>query len=189
MGRHSGFIACYAALARNDADVVLIPEVAFRLDGDGGLLHYLERRVRERDYAVVVLAEGAGQELLDGEEAIGDASGNTGLRDIGALLRRRFAEHFTAAGIEARIRFIDPSYAIRSVPANPYDSVYCVRLAQAAVHAAMSGRTEMVVGRWRRRFVHIPMGLAVSKRNQVDPHGDLWMSVLEATGQPVRFGE
>jgi 6-phosphofructokinase 1 len=145
--------------------------------------------VRERGYAVVVVAEGAGQELLDGEEAVGDASGNAGLRDIGALLRRRFAEHFAAAGIAASIRFIDPSYAIRSVPANPYDSVYCVRLAQAAVHAAMSGRTEMVVGRWRRRFVHIPMALAVSKRNQVDPHGDLWMSVLEATGQPVRFGE
>jgi 6-phosphofructokinase 1 len=184
MGRHSGFIACYAALARNDADVVLIPEVAFQLDGERGLLQHVQRRVRERGYAVVVVAEGAGQELLD-DEVAHDASGNTGLRDVGTLLRRRFTE----AGIEARIRFIDPSYAIRSVPANPYDSVYCVRLAQAAVHAAMSGRTEMVVGRWRRRFVHIPMALAVSKRNQVDPHGDLWMSILEATGQPVRFGE
>jgi 6-phosphofructokinase 1 len=189
MGRHSGFIACYAALARNDADVVLIPEVEFALDGEGGLLQYVQRRVRDRGYAVVVAAEGAGQDLLDGEAATGDASGNVGLRDIGALLRRRLAEHFAADGIQASIRFIDPSYAVRSVPANPYDSVYCVRLAQTAVHAAMSGRTEMVVGRWRRRFVHIPMALAVSKRNQVDPHGDLWMSVLEATGQPVRFGE
>jgi len=193
MGRHSGFIACYAALARNDADVVLIPEVAFQLEGEGGLLHHVQRRVRDRGYAVVVVAEGAGQELLGGEQAPSDvprdASGNAGLRDIGALLRRRFAEHFAAAGIEACIRFIDPSYAIRSVPANPYDSVYCVRLAQAAVHAAMSGRSEMVVGRWRRRFVHIPMAMAVSKRNQVDPHGDLWMSVLEATGQPMRFGD
>lgn len=189
MGRHSGFIACYAALARNDADVVLIPEVAFQLDGEHGLLQHVQRRVRDRGYAVVVVAEGAGQQLLDGDGVANDASGNAGLRDVGAFLRRRFAEHFAAVGIEARIRFIDPSYAIRSVPANPYDSVYCVRLAQAAVHAAMSGRTEMVVGRWRRRFVHIPMALAVSKRNQVDPHGDLWLSVLEATGQPVRFGD
>ncbi|HZS19478.1 MAG TPA: ATP-dependent 6-phosphofructokinase [Pseudonocardiaceae bacterium] len=184
MGRHCGFIACYAALARTDADVVLIPEVAFQLDGDGGVLNYVQRRVRERGYAVVVVAEGAGQELFDGEHAAQDASGNASLRDIGQLLRRRLADHFTAAGIEACIRYIDPSYAIRSVPANPYDSVYCVRLAQAAVHAAMSGRTEMVVGRWRRRFVHLPMALAVSKRNEVDPHGDLWLSVLEATGQP-----
>ncbi len=187
MGRHSGFIACYAALARTDADVVLIPEVEFQLDGERGLLHYLQRRVQERGYAVVVVAEGAGQELLEGEHASGDASGNAGLRDICPFLRQRIAEHFAAVGINACIRFIDPSYTIRSGPANPYDSVYCVRLAQAAVHAAMSGRTDMVVGRWRRRFVHIPMTLTVSKRNQVDPHGDLWMSVLEATGQPMRF--
>lgn len=147
-----GFIACYAALARNNADVMLIPEVTFQLDGDSGLLHHVQRRVRDRGYAVVVVAEGAGQELLDGDEAASDASGNAGLRDVGGFLRRRHAEHFAAAGIDACIRFIDPSYAIRSVPANPYDSVYCVRLAQAAVHAAMSGRTEMV-GWWRRRFV------------------------------------
>lgn len=186
MGRHSGFIACYAALARSGADVVLIPEVPFGLDGEGGLLAHLRRRVLERGHAVVVVAEGAGQELL-GHEDDADASGNTKLGDIGPYLRRRIGDHFSDAGIETSIRYIDPSYAIRSVPANPYDSVYCVRLAQAAVHAAMSGRTEMVVGRYRRRFVHVPMAAAVSRRNQVDPHGDLWMAVLESTGQPVHF--
>jgi 6-phosphofructokinase 1 len=186
MGRHSGFIACYAALARSGADVVLIPEVPFELDGERGLLAHLQRRVQDRGHAVVVAAEGAGQELLDAADGH-DASGNTKLQDIGPYLRRRIGEHFADAGIETSIRYIDPSYAIRSVPANPYDSVYCVRLAQAAVHAAMSGRTEMVVGRWRRRFVHIPMAVAVSRRNQVDPHGDLWMAVLESTQQPVRF--
>ncbi|QNG55302.1 ATP-dependent 6-phosphofructokinase [Pseudonocardia petroleophila] len=186
MGRHSGFIACYAALARSGADVVLIPEVPFGLDGDGGLLAHLRRRVLERGHAVVVVAEGAGQELL-GHEADADASGNAKLGDIGPYLRRRIGDHFSDAGIETSIRYIDPSYAIRSVPANPYDSVYCVRLSQAAVHAAMSGRTEMVVGRYRRRFVHVPMAAAVSRRNQVDPHGDLWMAVLESTGQPVHF--
>ncbi len=186
MGRHSGFIACYAALARSGADVVLIPEVPFTLDGEGGLLAHLRRRVQERGHAVVVAAEGAGQDLLgvaDGH----DASGNTRLQDIGPYLRRRIGDHFADAGIETSIRYIDPSYAIRSVPANPYDSVYCVRLSQAAVHAAMSGRTEMVVGRYRRRFVHVPMAAAVSRRNQVDPGGDLWTAVLESTGQPVRF--
>ncbi|GAA2547305.1 ATP-dependent 6-phosphofructokinase [Pseudonocardia hydrocarbonoxydans] len=186
MGRHSGFIACYAALARSGADVVLIPEVPFGLDGEGGLLAHLRRRVSERGHAVVVVAEGAGQELL-GHDADADASGNAKLGDVGPYLRRRIGDHFSDAGIETSIRYIDPSYAIRSVPANPYDSVYCVRLSQAAVHAAMSGRTEMVVGRYRRRFVHVPMAAAVSRRNQVDPHGDLWMAVLESTGQPVRF--
>jgi 6-phosphofructokinase 1 len=146
----------------------------------------VQQRVAERGNAVVVVAEGAGQDLLDASEGR-DASGNTKLQDIGPFLRRKLIEHFAKNDIETSIRYIDPSYAIRSVPANPYDSVYCVRLSQAAVHAAMSGRTEMVVGRWRRRFVHLPMSLAVSRRNQVDPRGDLWMAVLESTGQPVRF--
>jgi 6-phosphofructokinase 1 len=188
MGRHSGFIACYAALARSGADVVLIPEVPFGLDGEHGLLAHLRRRVAERGHAVVVVAEGAGQDLIGDPNAGHDASGNTRLQDIGPYLRRRIADHFIDAGVETSIRYIDPSYAIRSVPANPYDSVYCVRLSQAAVHAAMSGRTEMVVGRYRRRFVNIPMRMAVSRRNTVDPNGDLWMAVLESTGQPVRFG-
>jgi 6-phosphofructokinase 1 len=188
MGRHSGFIACYAALARSGADAVLIPEVPFALDGDGGLLSYLLKRVQERGSAVVVVAEGAGQDQLESTQGARDASGNARLQDIGPFLRRRIEDRFAQDGVETSIRYIDPSYAIRSVPANPYDSVYCVRLAQAAVHAAMSGRTEMVVGRYRRRFVHIPMAAAVSRRNQVDPQGDLWLAVLQSTGQQVQFG-
>jgi 6-phosphofructokinase 1 len=188
MGRHCGFIACYAALANNAADFVLIPEVPFELEqGSGGFLPYLRRRVEQRGHAVVVAAEGAGQEHLQDEPVVLDASGNPKPRDIGLYLRRRIIHHFAEAGIEVNLRYIDPSYAIRSVPANPHDSVYCMRLAQTAVHAAMAGRTEMVVGRWHGRFVHIPIALAISRRNQVDPRGDLWMSVLEATGQPVAF--
>lgn len=187
MGRHSGFIACYAALARNDADAVLIPEVPFRMEGENGLLAHLQRRIEQRGHVVVVVAEGAGQELIHVNTDT-DASGNVRLADIGLWLREKITAHFREIGIDTSLRYIDPSYAIRSVPANPYDSVYTVRLSQAAVHAAMSGRTQMVVGRVRRRFVHIPMSLAVSKRNQVDPSGDLWMAVLESTGQPIRFG-
>ncbi|GAB3826508.1 hypothetical protein GCM10027610_008280 [Dactylosporangium cerinum] len=187
MGRHSGFIACYAALANNDADYVLIPEVPFSLDGPGGFLAHLRDRVVSRGHAMIVVAEGAGQEfLLDSASSL-DASGNVRLQDFGRYLRHRIAEDFAAAGVEANLKYIDPSYTIRSVPANPYDSVYCIRLAHAAVHAAMAGRTEMVVGRWRGRFVHVPIALAISSRNLVDPDGDLWMSVLEATGQPPVF--
>jgi 6-phosphofructokinase 1 len=188
MGRHSGFIACYAALAEPDANYVLIPEVPFALDGPGGLLAHLAQRVRDRDHAVIVVAEGAGQDLVPAEEAGVDASGNKKLHDIGLFLRHRIADHFAAEGLELNLKYIDPSYAIRSVEANPFDSVYCIRLAQNAVHAALAGRTEMVVGRWRGRYVHIPMRLAVSRRNQVCPDGDLWLSVLEATGQPAVFG-
>jgi len=187
MGRHSGFIACYAALAKNDADYVLIPEVPFELDGEHGFLAHLRRTVKERGHAVIVVAEGAGQEHLAHEPASSDASGNVRLHDIQRLLQQRITEDFAAHDQELNLKLLDPSYAIRSVPANPYDSVYCVRLAHAAVHAAMAGRTEVVVGRWHGRFVHIPIPVAISRRSTVDPDGDLWMSVLESTGQPARF--
>jgi 6-phosphofructokinase 1 len=188
MGRHSGFIACYAALANSDADYVLIPEIPFRLDGDAGFLSHLRGLVARQGHAVVVVAEGAGQDHMGPEPGPADASGNSRLGDIGIFLRKRIADHFASAGLDLNLRYIDPSYAIRSVPANAYDSVYCIRLAHTAVHAAMAGRTEMVVGRWHGRFVHIPMALAISRRSQVDPHGDLWLAVLEATGQPAAFG-
>jgi len=186
MGRHSGFIACYAALASHDVDFVLVPEVPFSLDGPTGFLECLRQRVQRHGHAVIVVAEGAGQELCvpDGSR---DASGNARLADVGQLLRQRITADFAATGTELSLRYVDPGYAIRSVPANGYDAVYCLRLAQAAVHAAMAGRTAMVVGRWHGRFVHLPISLATGSRNLVDPDGDLWMSVLEATGQPPHF--
>lgn len=188
MGREAGFIACYAALACGDADFVLIPEVPFQLEGEEGLLAQLRRRVAERGHAVVVLAEGAGQEHIAQPSRGLDASGNLKFKDIGSFVRDRLVEDFDAAGVDLNIRYFDPSYAIRSVPANPYDSVYCLRLAQGAVHAGMAGRTATVVGRYHGRLVHLPMSLVVSGRNEVDPGGDLWHSVLEATNQPSRIG-
>jgi 6-phosphofructokinase 1 len=188
MGRHSGFIACYAALANHDADYVLIPEIPFTLEGDNGFLAHLRRRVGERGHAVVVIAEGAGQHLVHHADDSRDASGNVKLSDIGVLLRERIIHHFDHAGLELNLRYIDPSYSIRSVRADAYDRVYCIRLAHAAVHAAMAGRTAMVVGRWHGRFVHLPIPLVVSTRNTVDPDGDMWLSVLEMTGQPRVFG-
>jgi 6-phosphofructokinase 1 len=187
MGRYSGFIAAFAALADTSADFVLVPEVPFEIDGPGGFLEHLEHRMRDTGHAVIVTAEGAGQEHFTEELGI-DASGNKKLADIGGLLKSRVQSHFDALEIPISLRYIDPSYAIRSVAANAYDSVYCIQLAQAAVHAAMAGKTEVVVGRYRRRFVHLPIPLLVSKTNQINPEGDLWWSVLENTGQPAHFG-
>lgn len=187
MGRHAGFIACYAALANHAADVVLIPEVPFSLEGDDGLLAVVERRVRERGNAVVVLAEGAGQDLIPASERT-DASGNTVLGDISGHLRGAITEHFAAQGLPLTMRFFNPGYQIRSVPADASDSVYCARLAQTAVHAAMAGRTDIVVGRRRHRFVHVPIPLVTSGSHSVSPDGDLWLSVLESTAQPFRLG-
>jgi 6-phosphofructokinase 1 len=183
MGRHSGFIAAYATLANQDVDFTLIPEAPFSADG---FLACLRRRVERQGHAVVVVAEGAGQELLP-RSAETDASGNARLGDIGALLRERITGYFAGTGTPLSLRYVDPGYAIRSVPANAFDAVYCARLAQAAVHAGMAGFTSMVVARWHGRFIHLPIALATASSNQVDPHGDLWLSVLEATGQPRQF--
>jgi 6-phosphofructokinase 1 len=174
MGRHSGFIACYASLAISDVNFVLIPEVQFQLKGENGLLAVLRRRLEKRGHAVVVVAEGAGQDLLDATRDETDASGNKKLTDVGPWLPDRITSHFKSIGVELNLKYIDPSYAIRSVPANPHDSVYCVRLAHNAVHAAMSGRTETVIGMaWTLRARpnvagHSPAQYRRSSRRLVD---------------------
>jgi 6-phosphofructokinase 1 len=188
MGRHSGFIACFASLAMSDVNFVLIPEVPVVLEGERGFLHALHQRLIRRKHAVVVVAEGAGQELLHADGTEKDASGNVKLQDIGTFLRDRITEHFKKIGFESSVKYIDPSYLIRSVPASPPDSVFCLRLAHAAVHAGMSGRTRMVVGIWHGRFVHVPMQLAIRDRQTVRTDGDVWQSVLESTGQARVWG-
>lgn len=187
MGRHSGFIACYASLATSHVNFTLIPEVPFRLGGDQGLLHALQQRLKHRAHAVIVVAEGAGQNLMTETSEPKDASGNVRLNDIGSFLSQQIKTHFGEHDEEVTLKYIDPSYIIRSVPATAADSVFCWRLAQSAVHAAMAGKTEMVVGQWHGRFVHIPMRLTTSTRKQVDPQGELWASVLESTGQPANL--
>tara|TARA_R110002049_G_scaffold4601_6_gene32910 strand:+ start:121700 stop:123019 length:1320 start_codon:yes stop_codon:yes gene_type:complete len=186
MGRHSGFIACYASLAVNDANFVLIPEVDFHLEGDRGLFALLKNRLDRKGEAVIVVAEGAGQHLMESSGKT-DASGNARLGDVGVWLKQQIEDHFAKENRPLNLKYIDPSYAIRSVPANAYDSVFCTRLAHNAVHAAMSGKTRMVVSRWQTRWVNVPMDLAIRERNCVDPNGDLWMTVLESTNQPPRF--
>jgi 6-phosphofructokinase 1 len=189
MGRHSGFIACHAALASTDVDFVLIPEVHVQLEGETGLLRLLERRLSRDSHAVIVVAEGAGQDLCEGSDgpASKDASGNARLSDIGTVLRDRIILHCKSRGLEITLKYLDPSYYIRSVAASPADSVYCWNMARNAVHAALAGNTEMLIGRWHGRFVHVPMPLATRFRKQVDVSGDLWTSVIESTGQPVAF--
>jgi 6-phosphofructokinase 1 len=186
MGRDSGFIAAFAALAENSVNYVLIPEVPFQLQGKHGLLSCLDDRLARRGHAVVVVAEGAGQHLMQGPGGT-DASGNKKFGDIGPFLKRSIEDHFRILGKEVNIKYIDPSYVIRSVPAGSQDAIYCLRLAQNAVHAAMAGKTNMVVGRWHGHYVNLPMSVVTVRRRSVNPTGDLWMTVLEATGQPARF--
>lgn len=179
MGRYSGFIAAHASLATSDVNFCLVPEVPFRLEP---FLAALETRLRQRRHAVVVVAEGAGQDLFEAATAR-DRSGNLQLQDIGALLRQAIQKHF-AGRLDHTLKYIDPSYIVRSVPANATDAEYCLMLGQHAVHAGLAGRTNLVIGRWNNRFTHVPIHLAVAHRKFLDPHGAIWQRVLESTGQP-----
>ena len=183
MGRHSGFIAATAVLAQQDVNFVLIPEVDFDLEGPNGLLNALEKRLAKRKHAVIVAAEGAGQKFFENEKNERDASGNLKLKDIGIYLKEAMIAHFIGKGIDITLKYIDPSYMIRSLPANANDRVFCNFLGRNAVHAGMSGKTDMLIGHWNNQFVHVPMKLIADRRKKVNPAGSLWRSALEATGQ------
>jgi 6-phosphofructokinase 1 len=183
MGRESGFIAAHTALASTEVNFVLIPEVDFDLEGPQGFLASLKRRLVARKHAVIVVAEGAGQRYLKAVEGT-DASGNKRLADIGVFLKDEIGEFFKAEGMEVNLRYLDPSYTIRSAPADPNDSLYCARLGANAVHAAMTGRTKMLVSLWSNKFIHVPIKMATMNRNYVNPRGSLWRDVIEATRQP-----
>ncbi len=182
MGRHSGFIASTAALAQQDVNFVLIPEVDFELEGPNGLLTKLEKRLKNRNHAVIVVAEGAGQKFFQSDKEM-DASGNIKLNDIGLFLKEKINEYFKTKDMEVSLKYIDPSYMIRSLPANANDSVFCGFLGRDAVHAGMAGKTKLIIGHWNNHFVHVPMEASVGKRKRVSPHGKLWRTVLESTGQ------
>ncbi|MDP3176470.1 MAG: ATP-dependent 6-phosphofructokinase [Spirochaetaceae bacterium] len=184
MGRDSGFIAVHTTLAVHDANFVLIPEVPFELEGPRGLLRLLEDRLERRSHAVVVVAEGAGQDLMEGIAGT-DASGNARLADVGTFLRDRITEHLERRGTDATVKYIDPSYMVRSSRAIPSDSAYCERLGNNAVHAAMAGKTKALIGMVNGEFVHIPIGAVTARRSRVDPEGALWRDAVDATQQPL----
>ena len=183
MGRHAGFIAATAVLAQQDVNFVLIPEVDFDLEGPAGLLNALEKRLIDRKHAVIVVAEGAGQKFFKDDKNEQDASGNIKLKDIGLFLKETISYYFAGRGIDVTIKYIDPSYMIRSLPANANDRVFCNFLGRNSVHAGMAGKTSMLIGHWNNHFVHVPMQVIADKRKKVDPKGSLWRSALGATGQ------
>jgi 6-phosphofructokinase 1 len=183
MGRHAGFIAAGATIASQDVNFTLVPEAPLQLDGENGLLAALKQRILQRAHAVIAVAEGAGQELLAASGAERDASGNVKLQDIGPFLRERIERYFQAEGIPVTLRYFDPSYLIRSVPADAEDSILCDFFARNAVHAAMAGKTGLVIGLLHDLFIHVPIELLVSQKKSLDLNGPAWRAVLAATGQ------
>ena len=183
MGREAGFIAAAATLASGEANFTLIPEVPFELDGPQGFLASLRRRIEARQHAVVVVAEGAGQHLLQTQGEQFDASGNRRLRDIGPFLKQKITEYFKAEQVPTSVKYFDPSYHIRSVPANAADSLLCEQLARKAVHAGMAGKTDILIGLWHNHLIHVPLELSTGEKKRLSTEGELWTSVLALTGQ------
>ncbi len=183
MGRQAGFITAAATLASGEANFALIPEVLFKLEGPRGFLPALERRLAAREHAVVVVAEGAGQDLLSDHPDDCDASGNRKLADIGLFLKQKIVEHFATTKMPAKVKYMDPSYHIRSVPANAADSLLCEQLARSAAHAGMAGKTDLLIGLWHNHLVHVPLEVSTGVKKQLSTEGELWTSVLALTGQ------
>jgi 6-phosphofructokinase 1 len=184
MGRDSGFIAAGATIASQDVNFTIIPEIPLVLEGEKGLLETLKRRILKRRHAVIAVAEGAGQDLL--VNAGKDASGNVLHGDIGVFLKDKIVAYFKEQKIPVNMKYIDPSYIIRSVHANAEDSFLCDQYARGAVHAAMAGKTGLIIGLWNG-FIHLPIPLATGKRQYLKPEGYLWNCVISSTGQPSRW--
>ncbi len=187
MGRNAGFIAAGATVACQDVNFTLVPEVPFRLDGPQGFLAVLKERILSRAHALVVVAEGAGQDLIETSSMVRDASGNIKVKDIGLFLREKIETYFREENIPVIMRYIDPSYLVRSSPANAEDSILCDLFARNAVHAAMAGKTGLVIGYMHNVFIHVPIELLTSRKKFMDPDGLAWNAALSATGQPERF--
>jgi 6-phosphofructokinase 1 len=183
MGRDSGFISASATLANSVVDFCLVPETYFQLEGKGGLFRALEKRLKEHQYSVIVVAEGAGQHLFLNAPERKDISGNLIKEDIGLFLKQQLERHFRAKDRDISVKYFDPSYHIRSVPANASDAIFCYQLAAHAVHAGMSGKTNMVIGHWNNFFTHVPIDLATSERRMIDLDSVLWKGVLSTTQQ------
>jgi 6-phosphofructokinase 1 len=187
MGREAGFIAAGATVASQDVNFTLIPELPFALQGKAGFLPLLKERILKRSHALIVVAEGAGQDLLEGSGQERDASGNVKLKDIGPFLRHKIEHYFKAQQIPITVRYFDPSYVIRSVPADSEDAILCDFFARAAAHAAMAGKTGLVIGLLHDRFIHVPIEVLTREKKRLDTDGAAWHAVLAATGQPARF--
>jgi 6-phosphofructokinase 1 len=186
MGRDAGFIAAAASLASGDVNYCLIPEAKFPLEGNNGLIMHLKRRLEKRRHALIAVAEGAGTDII-GKSAERDASGNILHNDIGIFLKNNIKKAFTQMGIPVNIKYIDPSYIIRSVPANSDDSIFCADLARAAVNAAMAGKTDMLIGYWHGEFTNVPLTASTAVQKRINLDQGIWRSVLASTGQPLEW--
>ena len=183
MGRSTGFIAANASISTGVVNLCLVPEIPFSLEGKEGIYQYLKERFKKKSHAVIIAAEGAGQELISKQKEAKDASGNVIFEDIGKFLQENIKDYFEKEGKKCSLKYIDPSYIVRSAAPNCFDRVFCARLAQNAVHAAMAGKTAMLIGYWHGVMTHVPFKALSGQTKKINPNGTLWFNVLESTSE------
>lgn len=190
MGRSTGHIALHATLSSRDVDCCLIPENDFYLEGRGGLLEFLGARLKENGHAVVVVAEGAGQDVIPRSDEAHveekDESGNPVFLDVGGWLKSELKKWW-ARDHETElftVKYIDPTYMVRAVPANATDNLYCTMVAHSAIHGAMAGYTGFVSGPINGNYVYIPVEDVARAKNRVDTRDHKWAWVRSLTSQP-----
>ncbi|OMO64670.1 hypothetical protein COLO4_31954 [Corchorus olitorius] len=193
MGRSTGHIALHATLSSRDVDCCLIPETEFYLQGRGGLLEFLEQRLKDKGHAVVVVAEGAGQNLIprsDAQKQQRDESGNLVFLDVGAWLKSELQQWWARDHPQElfTVKYIDPTYMIRAVPANATDNLYCTLLAHSAIHGVMAGYTGFVSGPINGNYAYIPLTDVAQAKNQVNTNDHKWAWVRSVTNQPDFLG-
>lgn len=183
MGRSSGFITMHAALSSGQVDICLIPEVPFKLEGPYGVLEHLEHLIKTKGSAVICVAEGAGQEMLEKTNAT-DLSGNVVLSDIGVYIQQKIKSHFKSIGVHSDVKYIDPTYMIRACRANASDAILCTVLGQNAVHGAFAGFSGITTGICNTHYVYLPVPEVIKSPRYVNPHSRMWHRCVTSTGQP-----
>lgn len=189
MGRSTGHIALHSTLSSRDVDCCLIPETDFYLEGKGGLFEFLEQRVKENGHAVLVVAEGAGQDVIprnDAQKEERDESGNLVFLDVGSWLKSELKKWWERdhPGELFTVKYIDPTYMIRAVPANATDNLYCTLLAHSAIHGVMAGYTGFVTGPINGNYAYIPLTDVAQAKNEVNTRDHKWAWVRSVTNQP-----
>ncbi|KAK8793513.1 hypothetical protein WA158_004872 [Blastocystis sp. Blastoise] len=187
MGRDAGFIAAFATISSHDVDLCLIPEVPVVFDDpefpEYSIIPYIESILKLKKHCVIVVSEGVQIQGVQGSGT--DESGNKRYADVGKFLKDYLTSTFAERGNPVSVKYIDPSYMIRTTPANAFDSQQCLILAENVVHGVMAGYTGFTVGLCNNRTVYIPIEMLTDNSPRyLYPFGRTYERVVNITNQP-----
>ncbi len=179
MGRDAGWIALFAGVA-GSADVILIPEIPFRLESV--VAHLRQKYERGPRYAIVVVAEGARPEgggvaiVEEGAGGRAERYGGMGERVAEAIQER--------SGLETRNLVL--GHLQRGGQPTAYDRLLALRFGAAAVELAARGEFGCMVALDPPEIHAVPLSEAIRSRKLVPVEGDV---VQTARQLGIGFGD